>query len=137
MALTWSPQLMVGLDEIDRQHQELFRHVDDLVEACNQGTGVEYVSRMIAFLDEYAAKHFDVEERYMAEFGYPKINYHRAEHQVFRKNLAALKDRLAAEGPGPKLLNATHAMVVTWLNNHVRNVDKELAAFLKTRLPSQ
>jgi hemerythrin len=137
MAIAWTPDLSIGIREIDEQHQEMFKQINNLLEAFDQGKGPEGVSKMIAFLENYAIEHFGAEENYMFRFKYPNDVHHRIQHRIFRRNLLNLKSRLDTEGASGSLLDATHGLVVTWLNNHIRNVDKLLGSFLKTRLESQ
>lgn len=40
----WTPDLAVGVGEIDRQHQQLFGQIDQLVTALQQGRGTDRVT---------------------------------------------------------------------------------------------
>ena len=53
LSLQWREDLAVGVKSIDEQHQELFRRINSLLEACNLGKGREEVASVIAFLGEY------------------------------------------------------------------------------------
>jgi hemerythrin len=133
MAIAWSADLSVGVAEIDEQHKQFFKHAGNLLDACEQGSGVDYVVKMIDFLENYAIEHFETEERYMTEFGYPQLAHHRARHGIFRRNLLDLRARLQSDGPGKLLLKSTYALVM-WFNDHVRSVDMAMGAFLKTKM---
>jgi len=137
MAIAWTPDLSIGIREIDEQHQEMFRQINNLLEAFDQGKGPEGVSQMIAFLEKHVIEHFGAEENYMFRFKYPNDAHHRIQHRIFRRNLLNLKSRLDTEGASGPLLDATHGLVVMWLHDHIRNVDKLLGSFLKTRLEKQ
>lgn len=71
MAILWTPDLATKVDEIDSQHRELFKRINDLLDACNQGRGKEEVQKVIRFLEEYVATHFGEEEKYMEKYNYP------------------------------------------------------------------
>ncbi len=133
VAFVWSPDLSVGVAEVDEQHKQFFMHARNLLEACEKGCGVEYVARMIDFLESYAVEHFQTEERYMTRFEYPRLAHHRARHGVFRRNLLNLRARLQSDGAGELLLKSTYALVM-WFNDHLRSVDMAMGAFLKTKL---
>ena len=51
MLLQWTTALSVGVDEIDAQHQELFRRVDRLLDAMARNDRSE-AARLLEFLLE-------------------------------------------------------------------------------------
>lgn len=134
MPIQWSNDLSVGIEEIDNQHRELIGRINQLFDACNQGKGKATVQETIKFLEDYVIIHFGAEEKTMVQYGYPDYANHKAHHQQFVASFAELKNRLEADGPGAYLVILTNRIVVDWLNSHIRNVDKVLGAFLKTKL---
>ncbi len=75
MALEWTPDLSVGVEEIDEQHRELFRRAERLIATLRCGDRGE-VLPLLAYLDEYVAHHFSAEERLMREVRYPALEEH-------------------------------------------------------------
>lgn len=134
MPIEWTSDLSVGVGEIDRQHQELFQQINKLFDACYQGTAKNVVAEMIQFLADYVVEHFGLEEKYMIRFNYPDYATHRSHHQQFIANFAEVKNKLESDGPGPHLVILTNRLVVSWLNAHIRNVDKLLGDFLKGKM---
>ncbi len=134
MAMLWTPDLATNVDEIDKQHKELFRRINDLLDACNQGKGKAAVKNVITFLEDYVISHFDEEERYMEKYSYPDAAEHKAQHREFMKNFSDLKNQFEADGPGVHIVINTNQMVVDWLRTHIHKLDKALGAVLKTRL---
>lgn len=63
--IDWTEDLSVGVAEIDRQHQELFFQVNQLLEACHQAKGKEAVGKIVGFLENYVVRHSAKEEDYM------------------------------------------------------------------------
>ena len=49
MLVKWTPEYAVGVEEIDRQHQELFSRINDLLEACQRGEGKQEVGKVLSF----------------------------------------------------------------------------------------
>lgn len=130
----WTPDLAVGVTAIDKQHQEIFKAIDDLMKACQEGKGREAVGKVIDFLGDYVVKHFGAEEKYMTQLKYPGYKTHKQLHDGFIQSYSKLKEQFEKEGPGLKIVIQTNKVVVDWLENHIRHKDKELGAFLKTRL---
>ena len=133
MAMEWTDDLSTGSAAIDDQHKELFKRVDALLEACGQGKGKAEVSQVIRFLDAYVVTHFSAEEQYMEKHNYPGFAKHKALHLEFTEQFGELKREFEKEGPGLYLVVRTNQMVLQWLLNHIRKVDRELGAFLKTK----
>ena len=130
----WTPDLAVGVPEIDKQHQDIFKAIDDLMEACNQGKGRQAVGEVIKFLEQYVVDHFGAEEKYMSSLEYPKYKEHKKLHDQFIQDFTGLKDKFQQQGPGINLVVQTNKVVVAWLQEHIRRKDKELGAFLQGKI---
>lgn len=126
----WTPDLAVGVGEIDRQHQELFRQIDLLVGALQQGRGTDRVTQVLRFLEAYIVEHFSAEERWMEATVYPSRKAHRAQHVVFMSDFATLRRALEASGPSPGLAIDVQLRCGVWLREHIGRTDRELGAWL-------
>jgi len=136
VAIEWDPTLVVGIAEIDGQHQELFRRLDALHEAIRGGRSREEVGRTLAFLREYAVQHFGAEEALMVDRGYPGLADHRAEHVAFVGELEALEAEHRRDGPTASLIIRVNTQLTGWLRSHIYRTDRELVAFLRATPPS-
>lgn len=134
MPIQWTPDLAVGVETIDNQHKELYKRINDLLEACRAGKGKETVGEVVAFLEAYVVEHFNAEESLMVRYSYPGYVDHKSLHTQFVKDFAALKEQIKAEGATGHIVIQTNRVVVNWLNQHIRNVDTRLGEFLKTKL---
>lgn len=133
MAIDWTPGLSVGVDHIDEQHKTWFKKANELFEAGRQQKAKEYINTMIDFLDEYTKKHFRDEEAYMAKIQYPELDAQKKAHASFINDLAKLKsDYNNNDGNILVILNA-NKMVINWLTNHIRNMDKKIGEFVKNQ----
>ena len=77
--------------------------------------------------------HFSAEKKYMEAHNYPEFAKHKALHLEFMENFGDLKREIEEEGPGLHPVVRTNRMVVEWLLNHIRKVDRSLGHFLKQR----
>lgn len=134
MAIEWTEDLAMGVTEIDDQHKELFRRINDLLDACNQRKAKDEVGKTIEFLGSYVIEHFGNEERYMLMYDYPDSASHKEQHRQFISGFQELRDRFETDGPGVHIVILTNRTVVGWLNSHIRNVDKLLGAFLRGKM---
>jgi hemerythrin len=131
VAILWTPDLSLGVDEIDRQHQQLFAAVDKLIVAMTEGRGRGEVRQLVGFLDAYRVEHFRTEEGRMAEVGYPGLERHRRLHQIFTDDVGNLVAQLEHSGPSSSLAIEVNTRVAQWLRSHVMAEDKVFGDFLR------
>lgn len=132
MGIQWTSDLATGSREIDGQHKQIFIRINEMLDACGRGKGKEKVGGLLAFLEDYVITHFGAEERYMELYRYPGHADHKVKHDELIKQLATLKMKVEKEGVGVHTVVATNQLIVSWFVNHIRNVDTQLVAFLKT-----
>lgn len=134
MPVQWTDDLSVGVLEIDNQHKELFSRVNGLLDAMGDGQGKQELENVIGFLAEYVVKHFAAEEEYMLRLNYPNYEAHRGQHEAFVDDFAALKQQLETSGASTSLVIEANRRVVSWLTGHIRKTDKQLGAFMASKL---
>ena len=78
--------------------------------------------------------HFGAEELYMTRHYYPAYTSHKAQHDEFIREFKDLRAEYEKEGVTSHLVIVVQNRVYEWLRNHIGNVDKQLGAFLKSRL---
>jgi hemerythrin len=135
-ALSWTPDLLVGVALIDEQHRELFRRVNRLVAAGKGGRGRAQVGGTLNFLGQYVVEHFYTEEQLMLTSGYPEYAKHRKQHDGFKKELARLGDMFLSSGATTTLFTKLNRFVCEWLMDHVRSSDMAFGRFLAGRAVS-
>ncbi len=132
----WKPQYAVGITEIDRQHQELFRmagEIYDMVLALDDAGQTEHILELLAGLKQYAGAHFVLEESLMDRYDYPDLEAHRQEHEKFRTDLAALS--VDQESRSPKqTVTELIKFITQWIFKHICTVDPGYAPLLRAQL---
>jgi hemerythrin len=131
--LEFDPILLTGVDDIDRQHRELFARIGALLDAARDRRSKEEVLRTMEYLGEYAVDHFAAEEREMHRTEYPRAEGHRLEHRQFVKELEVLRQELATEGPTVLFIIRVGNRVTEWLREHIYRTDKLLGEWLRDR----
>ena len=131
MRVTWTQDLSVGVKEIDAQHKELFRRINDLDAELKKGRAKEEILRLMGFLDEYTAVHFNTEEMFMLDQAYPRYAVHKTKHEWFREEFLAIRQRMGKEGATPEVIILINNLLITWFCNHVRTTDAEMGTYLK------
>ena len=131
--LKWKEKLATGIEEIDAQHRELFTRINRLLDACVQRRGGETIGEVIGFLEEYIVVHFGTEEEFMLRYSYPAYPSHKAQHAKFISEFSELKRRLRS-GRASTVVVPANRLLVDWWINHISRVDRELGAFLRSRM---
>ena len=126
--IEWDESYSVGVKELDEQHQQLFRMLDDLLESVDMSVGSQTVSDVLMGLREYALVHFETEEKYMSECEYPDLENHKWTHEQFRKKVDDLCSGKAAL-PEQVLEDMLH-FLYEWLTNHILSCDKKYATLV-------
>jgi hemerythrin len=130
--IEWTPALAVGIEEIDAQHQELFRRAERFV-ASLSGSSRQDVGILLSYLRLYAVTHFGAEEAWMRDVGYPAYAQHKAEHDSFVEQILALSaehERRAGPGLQPMRVGS---WLARWLEDHVSGTDTAFARFVLSR----
>jgi hemerythrin len=119
MEFKWDQSLATGNNVIDWQHQELFRRMEKLVTAANNGEGKDVLAEAIAFLEKYVIQHFDAEEQIQIVNSYPGYDSHKRQHHEFRNNITELKNEFETEGANAAVLVKSIATIGNWIHDHV------------------
>lgn len=135
MGIEWRESLSIGVEAIDNQHKELLLRFDRLLNACQEGKGIDELKKLQTFLGEYVITHFNEEEALQRHHRYPDYEAHHAEHQIFIDKINKLKKETQEEGVSTHHVVETNNMLLKWLLNHISKVDTKLGAFLKTSTP--
>ena len=122
----WKPEYALGIPDVDRQHQEFFRIVNELEAASLEGVTEASARKALAALINYACYHFATEEEFLRSAGYPEaaLRKHVGQHEGFVKKVRDLRDALCeGKGIGPELAD----FAGRWLIGHITKTDLQYA----------
>ncbi len=124
--MTWEDKYSVNVDEVDGQHQEIFRLVNELDASLAEDRAV--ISEKLNALVNYVVEHFATEEKFMLETGYPDYEAHKKMHD----DLVALVGGVVAQfnAGEAEITPEITALVRDWLYQHIPNTDKRYGPFL-------
>ena len=118
-----------GIREIDRQHAELLESLRKLSSWIGTPSEVAAVFSAISYLNDYVDKHFQFEERFLEETGYPNLSKHIEEHAAIRTRVADLTSKIL---DGTEITEEIMATMTEWIVGHIGQEDLEYAQFLKS-----
>ncbi len=131
----WKEEFSVNIEEIDRQHKELFRIGYSLYNIISIKDGLDRydeIMEILKSLQDYAHYHFDWEENLMKEYNYPKYNEHKKEHNVFFKTVSSIKEEKIDEEQRKVGMDLI-VFIANWIENHILKTDKQYKEFLNSK----
>ena len=124
----WSRRFETGIQLIDAQHQALFTAVNRMAESFGDGLSHRQAAESLDFLDTYIREHFQTEERFMRDMGYPALEAHLVEHA----HLAGqVRDLQARQAGGATITMGVVILLADWLKDHIEEADMGYARFLR------
>ncbi len=123
MFFQFTNDCIVGVEQIDVEHQYLFMLMNQLMEAVHgnpdSGTLETYADRLI----EYGEVHFAHEEAYLEETKDPELIRQKREHTMFLNKMRALDMMDLNDEEKRRLLGDTLVYLTKWLYNHILGID--------------
>ena len=129
----WSPAYETGHADVDEQHQQLFRMINELQEAIHHGHGRDVMGPVLQRLSAYTLEHFTTEEGLMRTTCYPGYAAHKAKHDELARQVNELLVRFSE---GYLTIPATLSrFLADWLRHHIKEEDLEFVAWLRDWKP--
>ena len=124
----WSYRYETGIDLVDAQHQALFEAVNRLADSFKEGKAKDQVKVSLDFLVDYTREHFQTEERFMREVGYPRLAEHMVEHVRLMEQVRDLQMDLA---DGKAVTMDVTIFLADWLKVHIHESDLDYVRYLR------
>jgi len=125
----WDDSFRTGHELVDKQHQELFRMVNNLHDAIMAGKGKDILEPTLKELTKYTIDHFRDEEKLMASIRYPQLVPHKKKHEELTGQVTQLLEKFDA---GKLVLSVTlSTFLADWLRHHIKEDDVALINYLK------
>jgi hemerythrin-like metal-binding protein len=122
--MVFTDKMIDGVASIDHQHAQLVHIINELYALMLKRDGAVPLATVFDELAHYTAEHFAHEEKLMAETGYPKLEEHRAEHEVLNRRIAEYHDT-ACDGDDTILAAELLHFLKQWLTDHIPNDDRD------------
>lgn len=129
--IEWREQFAIGLPEVDHEHRDLIATINTLHARLGSAAPAGEVVGALGDIHSAIAAHFALEERSMAQLGYPALPAHKADHERLLDEILDILDGVAAAqdySPG-----ALGVMLADWFGVHFRSHDADLHRWLAGR----
>lgn len=117
---------LIGVEEIDNEHRELFRIINETQELLdNQILNDKYdrIMEMVERLDQYAEEHFRHEEAYMESIHHPELALQKQQHLFFWDKINGITNSFSSDRAQQEVLEDLLRYLVTWLYRHIISSD--------------
>lgn len=129
--LTWTPDLSVGVRQLDDDHKKLITMINELHAGMLAGHSNEVVGGVLNRLGNYTIEHFQREERLFVQTNYPGSAAHKREHEKLKAQVVAEIEKFQSGKTG--LGMETLRFLRDWLKHHIQESDKAYSAHLNAR----
>ncbi|MEN3112667.1 bacteriohemerythrin [Uliginosibacterium paludis] len=126
---TWNDSYKVGVEEIDSQHKELVRLLNELHVSIREHHGSATSREILNQLVDYTRTHFMVEESLMRVSAYPEMQAHKHQHETLIEQVRALQEKLDS-GVASISFELLH-FLKRWLMHHINGDDKQFGAYFQ------
>jgi len=124
----WHDEWLLGYAPMDEVHEAFVEVVGRMLEAPE--------AQLAGLLDEFethAKQHFDAEDRWMVETGFPARTCHIDEHAAVLRSVQGIRRQLTAGNPAAVRRLALELQA--WFPGHAQHLDSALAHWIcKLRL---
>jgi hemerythrin len=129
--IPWQEEFSVSVREIDMQHKNLVRMINDLYTAMTERRGQEALDKIVTGMVDYARIHFATEEHYMLKYDYIGYAAHKAEHDKFAAKAVDLQERLNER----TLVLSLEVInfLKDWLSSHILATDKKYVPCFRSK----
>jgi hemerythrin-like metal-binding protein len=133
--IVWTDAFSVGVEELNYQHMQLIGMINRLTDLSalkksDQAAINAAFNNVLNDMVQYAAIHFDTEERYLKTIGYFDFDKHVEEHTEFTGKTAELKQKATA---GELDISGTTQYLQKWLSGHILVSDMDYRKFKERR----
>jgi hemerythrin-like metal-binding protein len=124
----WDETFKVDVEILDQQHRVIFDSLRKISSAVAGAGDQGIVLSLLDSFDIYCKVHFFDEERVMENAGFPSLDLHRKQHDIFVNHLELFK---ASYSPRQTDMKDGFIAIGDWFIRHVVTFDRAYADFLK------
>ena len=124
MLLRWKDEYSVGIEAVDYEHRQLIDLINRLYRALDASDARRSVPAFFGDLLAGISAHFALEEKFMREHGYTRLDAHKSDHERLLDELREIMEALEQSEEVDAVELALR--LDTWFSRHFRSHDAEL-----------
>lgn len=131
--LIFDARYLVGIEQVDREHQKLFQLADKIYDclAVDAIVPMSEIRAAIAELIDSTKTHFANEELLMGSTDYPDLEEHRELHAYL---ISRIEDFETSVELGEQITPVdAYEFLCDWLGDHIQSKDRNFGAYFSHR----
>lgn len=112
---------LIGISEIDSQHQELTEIAIDTMKAIDKGLDDDVIQKHFKSLIEFAKYHFEYEEKFILTYGIKDTSEHTKLHAYFIESIGAFSKKVQENDFD---FNEMKIWILSWWIQHINVTDQ-------------
>lgn len=120
----WEDKLLVGHEQMDDEHQEFVRLIEELLTAPDHAAIASCLEELIV----HATKHFAQEDDWMCKLNFPARQCHMDEHAAVLRSAVGV--RLRVNAGDYQVVRLFSQELAAWFPPHVQHLDSALATWI-------
>ncbi|AZO96198.1 bacteriohemerythrin [Halocella sp. SP3-1] len=132
----WKDSYSVGIEEIDKQHENLLGIGEELVYVMENTTkGLDQydeIKRLLKELYDYTVYHFTAEEKLMKKYDFIDLPSHQFQHKLFVKKI----EEIDLDEFDNDQIDSTFKIMEflsNWITNHILKIDPQYSKVLREK----
>ena len=128
--IKWNDWMSVGVPQFDEAHKKLIAMIGQLNEALQHGGSEQVIRTILEGLTAYCKVHFDDEEKFLDQHGYPASREHKQVHVAFMEKVNGVVRDFERQNASPsQVMN----LLSDWLLNHILKTDKKYTEYFRAK----
>jgi hemerythrin len=125
--LQWRDEYLVGVEELDFEHKDLFERLNELHENLANHDEKAKIEDCLGEIHTRVLAHFALEERFMLDTKFPNYERHKKEHDDFLEVIADIIERFRTSSE-LSYGEALEEQLQHWILYHITTSDQELGS---------
>ncbi|WP_067516363.1 bacteriohemerythrin [Endozoicomonas ascidiicola] len=125
--IVWTDKLCIGVNIIDEQHRGLVCIINTFYHDYEIGASISTLRATLKMLEEYAAIHFETEERILESINYPNLEEHKIKHAELLLKTQQMQNEVQVETDSWKII----PFLKRWWIEHIFEEDRQFEHVFK------
>lgn len=136
-AIAWRDEYNIGVEIVDKAHQQLMMVVKRLLNLTKGGVKGEFAyGEGIQYLKNYTLKHFAEEEAYMKSINFSNFEAHKVIHDTLRdKTIPDLQMKMELWDYSQEMVEEFLGIYIGWLGCHIMLQDQTINGKIPVKSP--
>lgn len=125
--LEWSDEYLIGVEELDFEHKDLFDRLNELHKELARHDDKAQIEDCLGEIHARVLAHFALEEKFMRDTNFPNYEQHKRQHDDFLEVIVEIIDEFRT-GSELSYGDALEAQLQHWIIHHITSSDQELSS---------